>query len=223
MHDSYLVHHGIKGQKWGVRRFQNEDGSLTSKGRSRYDIKTDKLRSKADKHIDKIGSSKTRLGKTYHNYMAYNNEFKANTRDSWKADKGHITKRVGDIIGSGYSSNLAKATSGYYDRKSEYTKTKLGTTVAKAQAYNQDSLAKAANKLHNSKNVLDYGSNYINAIATRPIKTLAGRETTTGKRMVDAALTGGYLGLAKDVKYYMVDNKEKGTIARNREARRNAK
>lgn len=32
----YLVHHGIKGQKWGVRRFQNEDGSLTPAGRERY-------------------------------------------------------------------------------------------------------------------------------------------------------------------------------------------
>lgn len=33
---SYLVHHGIKGQKWGVRRFQNKDGSLTSAGRKRH-------------------------------------------------------------------------------------------------------------------------------------------------------------------------------------------
>ena len=32
----YLAHHGIKGQKWGVRRFQNEDGSLTSSGKKRY-------------------------------------------------------------------------------------------------------------------------------------------------------------------------------------------
>ena len=31
-----LVHHGIKGQKWGVRRFQNKDGSLTAKGKKRY-------------------------------------------------------------------------------------------------------------------------------------------------------------------------------------------
>ena len=31
-----LYHHGIKNQKWGVRRFQNEDGSLTPAGRERY-------------------------------------------------------------------------------------------------------------------------------------------------------------------------------------------
>ena len=32
-----LYHHGIKGQKWGVRRFQNKDGSLTPAGKKRYD------------------------------------------------------------------------------------------------------------------------------------------------------------------------------------------
>lgn len=31
-----LYHHGVKGQKWGVRRFQNEDGSLTAAGREHY-------------------------------------------------------------------------------------------------------------------------------------------------------------------------------------------
>lgn len=32
--EDYLAHHGIKGQKWGVRRFQNEDGSLTGAGKA---------------------------------------------------------------------------------------------------------------------------------------------------------------------------------------------
>lgn len=33
---TYLVHHGIRGQKWGVRRFQEEDGTLTAAGKQRY-------------------------------------------------------------------------------------------------------------------------------------------------------------------------------------------
>ena len=31
-----MHHHGIKGQKWGIRRFQEEDGDLTPAGKERY-------------------------------------------------------------------------------------------------------------------------------------------------------------------------------------------
>ena len=36
MNNLYLAHHGILGQKWGVRRYQNFDGSYTKKGLERY-------------------------------------------------------------------------------------------------------------------------------------------------------------------------------------------
>ena len=35
MSETVLIHHGIKGQKWGIRRFQNKDGSLTPAGKKR--------------------------------------------------------------------------------------------------------------------------------------------------------------------------------------------
>jgi hypothetical protein len=37
-YSDFLAHYGIKGQKHGIRRFQNEDGSLTDEGRSRYGV-----------------------------------------------------------------------------------------------------------------------------------------------------------------------------------------
>ena len=60
----WVAHHGVKGQKWGVRRFQNPDGTLTDKGRARikklqnkearYNAKADKISAKANKRRYKV-------------------------------------------------------------------------------------------------------------------------------------------------------------------------
>lgn len=46
MENTELMHHGIKGMKWGIRRFQRKDGSLTPAGKKRYsddgDVGSDK-------------------------------------------------------------------------------------------------------------------------------------------------------------------------------------
>lgn len=58
-----LYHHGVKGQKWGVRRYQNEDGSYKHGAEGRYYTKEDakKILKKADKAVTKISNTVTKI------------------------------------------------------------------------------------------------------------------------------------------------------------------
>lgn len=82
-----LSHHGIKGQKWGRRRYQNKDGSLTPAGKQRYgseenfesryneDVKT---RIKAAKKLTDGGKDFTKATKEYEGERSRKKQQKAN-------------------------------------------------------------------------------------------------------------------------------------------------
>lgn len=63
-----LMHYGIKGQRWGVRRFQNEDGSLTPEGRKRYRKPEDEKVKAATKSVkSRLSNRKVKIEKEPHN------------------------------------------------------------------------------------------------------------------------------------------------------------
>lgn len=94
----YLAHHGILGMKWGVRRYQNEDGTLTEKG---------KKKAKKILNSEKKADLETRKAKMIGLYNATNNArysnklFRASRdyKDKSKAftDKSKYEKKKGNL------------------------------------------------------------------------------------------------------------------------------
>lgn len=73
-YELYLQHHGVKGMKWGVRRYQNKDGSLTNAGKRRQakreyrnDLKSAINEAKADgnKYATTYMNARLHRGETY--------------------------------------------------------------------------------------------------------------------------------------------------------------
>lgn len=65
--NDYLIHHGIKGQKWGIRRYQYADGTLTPAGKKRYNENSNAFNKlMATKVKDLVNSARTQItGKQY--------------------------------------------------------------------------------------------------------------------------------------------------------------
>lgn len=93
--EDYLAHHGILGQKWGVRRYQNADGTLTPEGRKRYadDVKKGYSDVDNDRSSRESRKARARVAKQGKKLVSRNAELRAKKKALDEADQEVINEQ----------------------------------------------------------------------------------------------------------------------------------
>ena len=126
-----LYHHGILGQKWGLRRYQNEDGTYTEEGRLRYFSKDNSLTKYGHKEFKKINkdfkkSNKQNTKKILNEFGKKQNEIAIKAIDDVKKHDPNIGAVVIMNDGRAYTSRQYKdaINNGLYVKKINLTNLK---------------------------------------------------------------------------------------------------
>ena len=145
---SEIYHHGIKGQKWGVRNYQNPDGSLTPLGRQHYgyststEVKDDISTREKKKTLKKLNKYNKRLEAiqfeqqlydTNESYKRALNDYKIDReklRENLKAKEKECNKIINDILNEHGDRIITNKTIRTYETEIENRKTRT-TYIAK--------------------------------------------------------------------------------------------
>ena len=113
--EEYLEHHGIKGQKWGIRRYQNDDGTFTDEGKKRYGIDSDGKMSKEGAKLwnqDRRSAVKDANKDLKEMSLKTNNLFRSyeSNQARYSAGKLFVSEKYGPTTLKDYKANERKKT-----------------------------------------------------------------------------------------------------------------
>lgn len=154
-----LYHHGIKGMRWGVRRFQNEDGTLTAQGRQRYkDYKSDQsTRRSLTRHVAADKKNLKARGEAMNEVTKNYNDAQEQMRKA--SSKVFISKKKRQELVDEAAANLTKAGEELEKRRADLNRAE--------RIYNKD--AEALFK-HVDDMTKKYGSENVKSLDTKKVK-----------------------------------------------------
>lgn len=188
-----LYHHGIKGQKWGVRRFQNPDGTLTAKGRKRYGYAA----------LDKMEKTRTNFGAALKADSAARKRSGSELDDAIKSAKS-IRQKAHLALGyTGQAKMYGSRASAYNEASARMAQQgRMKAAIAsKATAKRNEAFAKANANIASTKGLLN---RYAKIMTTGPQMTMysnVGRKYVRQNEGIKNMLTMGVYGFVADSKY----------------------
>lgn len=170
--DAELYHHGIKGQKWGIRRFQNEDGTLTDEGLRRYGEGTERrlLQRSVNRNLKASRRSVLKTAIAQARAERYSGDEKYSKKQKAKAES--YAKVANKYVGKADESFRAAKKKGYETNQKERI---FLVSTTRGRDY--------------AKSAIKGGA--LGALAGAAI---ASRKATNGKELAAAALSGAIGG-----------------------------